>query len=158
MRAAVYESFGGAITVNEVERPAAAAGELVVEVLAVGLCRSDYHGWHGTDPDIVCPHVGGHEFVGRIVAVGTTSLRLLESAAAEDGTMSEWQGDTSIFITPGYRFRAVDLLMTNFHLPRSTLLVMIDAFVGPRWRTIYDAALADELLESAEVEELSPGS
>lgn len=70
MRAAVYESFGGAITVNEVERPAAAAGELVVEVLAVGLCRSDYHGWHGTDPDIVCPHVGGHEFVGRIVAVG----------------------------------------------------------------------------------------
>ncbi len=70
MRAAVYESFGGAITVNEVDRPVAAAGELVVEVLAVGLCRSDYHGWHGTDPDIVCPHVGGHEFVGRIVAVG----------------------------------------------------------------------------------------
>ncbi len=70
MRAAVYESFGGAITVQEVDRPDAAAGELVVEVLAVGLCRSDYHGWHGTDPDIVCPHVGGHEFVGRIVAVG----------------------------------------------------------------------------------------
>ncbi|MEQ1872784.1 MAG: zinc-binding dehydrogenase [Ilumatobacteraceae bacterium] len=71
MRAAIYESFGGAITVNEVARPAVAAGELVVEVLAVGLCRSDYHGWHGTDPDIVCPHVGGHEFVGRIVAVGS---------------------------------------------------------------------------------------
>lgn len=71
MRAAIYESFGGAITVNEVARPSVAAGELVVEVLAVGLCRSDYHGWHGTDPDIVCPHVGGHEFVGRIVAVGS---------------------------------------------------------------------------------------
>jgi len=70
MRAAVYESFGGAITVNEVARPTVAPGELVVEVLAVGLCRSDYHGWHGTDPDIVCPHVGGHEFVGRVVAVG----------------------------------------------------------------------------------------
>ena len=55
MRAAIYESFGGAITVNEVARPSVAAGELVVEVLAVGLCRSDYHGWHGTDPDIVCP-------------------------------------------------------------------------------------------------------
>lgn len=70
MRAAVYEYFGGAITVNEVAQPTVAPGELVVEVLAVGLCRSDYHGWHGTDPDIVCPHVGGHEFVGRIVAVG----------------------------------------------------------------------------------------
>lgn len=70
MRAAVYETFGGEIAVTEVARPAAAAGELVVEVLAVGLCRSDYHGWHGTDPDIVCPHVGGHEFVGRIVGVG----------------------------------------------------------------------------------------
>ena len=71
MRAAVYESFGGAITVNEIPKPAPVPGELVVEVLAVGLCRSDYHGWHGTDPDIVCPHVGGHEFVGRVVAVGS---------------------------------------------------------------------------------------
>lgn len=70
MRAAIYESFGGAITIVDVAPPAVAAGELVVEVLAVGLCRSDYHGWHGTDADIVCPHVGGHEFVGRIVAVG----------------------------------------------------------------------------------------
>ncbi len=71
MRAAVYKSFGGAISIDEVAIPTAVAGELVVEVLAVGICRSDYHGWHGTDPDIVCPHVGGHEFVGRIVAVGS---------------------------------------------------------------------------------------
>jgi S-adenosylmethionine:tRNA ribosyltransferase-isomerase len=67
---------------------------------------------------------------GRIVAVGTTSLRLLESAAREDGAIAPFEGDTAIFITPGYRFRAVDILMTNFHLPRSTLFMLVSAFSG----------------------------
>jgi S-adenosylmethionine:tRNA ribosyltransferase-isomerase len=67
---------------------------------------------------------------GRLVAVGTTSLRLLESAAAPDGTIAPFQGETSIFITPGYRFRAVDILLTNFHLPRSTLFMLVSAFCG----------------------------
>ena len=67
---------------------------------------------------------------GRIVAVGTTSLRLLESAAAEDGTIKPFAQETSIFITPGYRFRAVDVLTTNFHLPRSTLFMLVSAFAG----------------------------
>ncbi|RXT55192.1 tRNA preQ1(34) S-adenosylmethionine ribosyltransferase-isomerase QueA [Bosea sp. Tri-44] len=67
---------------------------------------------------------------GRIVAVGTTSLRLLESATGEDGVIKPFSGDTAIFITPGYRFRAVDLLMTNFHLPRSTLFMLVSAFAG----------------------------
>ncbi len=67
---------------------------------------------------------------GRIVAVGTTSLRLLESAAREDGTVAPFADETSIFITPGYRFRAVDMLMTNFHLPRSTLFMLVSAFSG----------------------------
>ncbi len=67
---------------------------------------------------------------GRIVAVGTTALRLLESAAAPDGTIEPWSGETAIFITPGYRFRAVDALMTNFHLPRSTLFMLVSAFSG----------------------------
>lgn len=67
---------------------------------------------------------------GRIVAVGTTSLRLLESAAAEDGTIRPFADETSIFITPGYRFRAVDILLTNFHLPRSTLFMLVSAFAG----------------------------
>jgi S-adenosylmethionine:tRNA ribosyltransferase-isomerase len=67
---------------------------------------------------------------GRIVAVGTTSLRLLESAAAEDGTIEPFEDETSIFITPGYRFRIVDILMTNFHLPRSTLFMLVSAFCG----------------------------
>ena len=66
----------------------------------------------------------------RIVAVGTTSLRLLESAAREDGAIEAWSGPTDIFITPGYRFRTADALMTNFHLPRSTLFMLVSAFAG----------------------------
>jgi S-adenosylmethionine:tRNA ribosyltransferase-isomerase len=66
----------------------------------------------------------------RIAAVGTTSLRTLESAAAPDGTIQPFNGDTDIFITPGYRFRAVDLLLTNFHLPRSTLFMLVSALMG----------------------------
>jgi S-adenosylmethionine:tRNA ribosyltransferase-isomerase len=67
---------------------------------------------------------------GRVIAVGTTALRLLEIAAAEDGTIRPFAGETGIFITPGYRFRCVDLLMTNFHLPRSTLFMLVAAFSG----------------------------
>jgi len=67
---------------------------------------------------------------GRIVCVGTTSLRLLESATTPEGEILPFQGDTAIFITPGYRFRAVDVLMTNFHLPKSTLFMLVSAFAG----------------------------
>ena len=66
----------------------------------------------------------------RVIAVGTTSLRLLESAASEDGTLAPFEGDTDIFITPGYRFRAIDGLITNFHLPRSTLFMLVSALMG----------------------------
>jgi S-adenosylmethionine:tRNA ribosyltransferase-isomerase len=66
----------------------------------------------------------------RVVAVGTTSLRLLESAATATGDIAPFSGETAIFITPGYRFRAVDLLLTNFHLPRSTLFMLVSAFSG----------------------------
>ena len=67
---------------------------------------------------------------GRLIAVGTTSLRLLESAASNDGTMRPFEGDTAIFITPGYRFKAIDGLVTNFHLPRSTLFMLVSALMG----------------------------
>jgi S-adenosylmethionine:tRNA ribosyltransferase-isomerase len=67
---------------------------------------------------------------GRIVAVGSTALRLLESAAGEDGRLRAFAGETAIFITPGYTFRAVDLMLTNFHLPRSTLFMLVSAFSG----------------------------
>jgi S-adenosylmethionine:tRNA ribosyltransferase-isomerase len=67
---------------------------------------------------------------GRVVAVGTTSLRLLETAASDDGHICPFGTDTRLFIVPGYRFRVVDLLLTNFHLPRSTLLMLVCAFSG----------------------------
>jgi S-adenosylmethionine:tRNA ribosyltransferase-isomerase len=67
---------------------------------------------------------------GRLIAVGTTSLRLLESAAGDDGLIRPFEGDTAIFITPGYRFKAIDGLVTNFHLPRSTLFMLVSALMG----------------------------
>jgi S-adenosylmethionine:tRNA ribosyltransferase-isomerase len=79
----------------------------------------------------------------RIVALGTTSLRLLESAATADGQIAPFSGDTAIFITPGYRFKAVDLLLTNFHLPRSTLFMLVSAFSGlETMRAAYHHAIA----------------
>ena len=82
---------------------------------------------------------------GRLIAVGTTSLRLLESAAREDGTIAPFEGDTAIFITPGYRFKAVDGLMTNFHLPRSTLFMLVSALIGrERMLAAYAHAIAEE--------------
>lgn len=81
---------------------------------------------------------------GRVIAVGTTSLRLLESATGEDGVIRPFAGDTSIFITPGYRFRAIDGLMTNFHLPRSTLFMLVSALMGrERMQAAYAHAIAN---------------
>jgi S-adenosylmethionine:tRNA ribosyltransferase-isomerase len=78
----------------------------------------------------------------RVVAVGTTSLRLIETAADEDGCVRPFSGDTSLFIVPGYRFRIVDMLLTNFHLPRSTLFMLICAFAGAeRMRAAYAHAI-----------------
>jgi len=80
---------------------------------------------------------------GRIVCVGTTSLRLLESATGEDGAVQPFLGETDIFITPGYRFRAADGLMTNFHLPKSTLFMLVCAFAGtPAMKAAYAHAIA----------------
>ena len=80
---------------------------------------------------------------GRLIAVGTTSLRLLESAADEHGTIHPFAADTAIFITPGYRFRAVDGLMTNFHLPKSTLMMLVSALMGrEKMQAAYAHAIA----------------
>ncbi len=81
---------------------------------------------------------------GRVIAVGTTSLRLLESAADAQGMIHPFSADTDIFITPGYTFRAVDGLMTNFHLPKSTLMMLVSALMGrDRMRTVYAHAIAN---------------
>ena len=82
---------------------------------------------------------------GRIVAVGTTVLRLLESAADENAIIQPFEGATSIFITPGYRFRAIDALMTNFHLPKSTLFMLVSALMGlDVMQSAYAHAIAGE--------------
>ena len=82
---------------------------------------------------------------GRLIAVGTTSLRLLESATGDDGMIGEFSGDTDIFITPGYQFRAIDGLMTNFHLPKSTLVMLVSALMGrERMLSAYRHAIENE--------------
>ncbi|MEE9389277.1 MAG: tRNA preQ1(34) S-adenosylmethionine ribosyltransferase-isomerase QueA [Paracoccaceae bacterium] len=82
---------------------------------------------------------------GRIIPVGTTALRLIETACDSLGRVAPWQGATDIFITPGYKFRAADALITNFHLPRSTLMMLVAAFMGhERIQDIYDKAVSDE--------------
>ncbi|WP_340109260.1 tRNA preQ1(34) S-adenosylmethionine ribosyltransferase-isomerase QueA [Pikeienuella sp. HZG-20] len=79
---------------------------------------------------------------GRVIASGTTALRLLESAASPDGVVAPWRGETDIFIMPGHRFRVVDGLITNFHLPRSTLFMLVSAFMGvDRMRALYAKAI-----------------
>ena len=80
---------------------------------------------------------------GRVVAIGTTSLRLLETAAAETGEVMPFAGETRLFILPGYRFKAIDLLLTNFHLPRSTLFMLVAALAGlDRVKSAYVHAIA----------------
>ncbi|MFT4097692.1 MAG: tRNA preQ1(34) S-adenosylmethionine ribosyltransferase-isomerase QueA [Rhodoblastus sp.] len=86
--------------------------------------------WGSVSAETAAALNAARENGGRIVAVGTTALRILESATTQEGVVQPFAGDTSIFITPGYRFRAVDVLMTNFHLPRSTLFMLVSAFAG----------------------------
>lgn len=82
---------------------------------------------------------------GRIVAVGTTALRVLETVARDDGQVRAWSGETDIFITPGFRFRVADMLLTNFHLPRSTLFMLVAAFAGlERMKQAYAHAIAQD--------------
>lgn len=86
-----------------------------------------------------------HQSGGRVIPVGTTALRLIESAATVDGLLQPWRGNTDIFIRPGYKFRVADALMTNFHLPKSTLMMLVSAMMGSQQiRDIYRHAIANE--------------
>jgi S-adenosylmethionine:tRNA ribosyltransferase-isomerase len=86
--------------------------------------------WGAVSAETAAALNAARESGGRVVAVGSTSLRLLESAADEDGTLKPFSGETALFITPGYRFRVADAMLTNFHLPRSTLFMLVSAFCG----------------------------
>ena len=95
------------------------------------------------DPETAARLNAVHAAGGRICAVGSTSLRTLESAADPDGHLQAFDSDTSIFITPGYRFRAVDMMVTNFHLPCSTLFMLVSAFMGLEvMQRVYAEAIA----------------
>ena len=99
--------------------------------------------WGEIDAETAARITAAKQAGRRIVAVGTTSLRLLESAADADGVIRPYSGETAIFITPGYRFRAVDALLTNFHLPQSTLFMLVCALMGmDRMRSAYAYAIA----------------
>lgn len=99
--------------------------------------------WGVVSPEVVETIAAARTRGGRVVAVGTTSARLLETAARETGTLRPFSGDTDIFITPGFPFRVVDMLMTNFHLPRSTLMMLVSAFAGyETMRAAYAHAIA----------------
>lgn len=100
--------------------------------------------WGTIAPEVAARLNAARTARGRVIAVGTTSLRLLESAADDGGTIHPFAGDTAIFITPGYRFKAVDGLMTNFHLPKSTLFMLVSALMGrERMQAAYAHAIAD---------------
>ncbi len=100
------------------------------------------HQMHAERGEIIQSTADAINAARRVVAVGTTSLRLLETVAEEDGRVRPFSGETSLFIVPGYRFRAVDMLLTNFHLPRSTLFMLVCAFAGTeRMRAAYAHAI-----------------
>ena len=101
--------------------------------------------WGRIEPETADRLNAVREAGGRVIAVGTTSLRLLESATGEDGVIRPFAGDTDIFITPGYRFRAIDGLMTNFHLPKSTLFMLVSALMGlERMQAVYGQAIRQD--------------
>ena len=101
--------------------------------------------WGHINPDTAARLNAIKSAGGRLIAVGTTSLRLVESAASTDGVIHPFEGDTDIFITPGYRFKAIDGLMTNFHLPKSTLFMLVSALMGREvMQAAYAHAIANE--------------
>ena len=101
--------------------------------------------WGRVERDVADRLNAARKAGGRLIAVGTTSLRLLESATGDDGMIGEFSGDTDIFITPGYQFRAIDGLMTNFHLPKSTLVMLVSALMGrERMLSAYRHAIENE--------------
>ncbi len=100
--------------------------------------------WGRIEPEVADRLNQARQNGGRVISVGTTSLRLLESATGEDGIIKPFEGDTDIFIMPGYKFRAIDGLMTNFHLPKSTLFMLVSALMGlEKMQSAYGHAISE---------------
>ena len=98
--------------------------------------------WGQVSAQVAAEIVKTKRMGGRVIPVGTTALRLIETAARETGEIQAWSGDTDIFIKPGFRFHVTNGLITNFHLPKSTLLMLVSALIGlDRCREIYDHAI-----------------
>lgn len=135
------------LTTDILDRCRAAGAAVATVDLAVGLGtfkpittdRVEDHDIHAERYRVPLDTLAACESARRVIAVGTTTVRALESAAR-----GEPEGRTQLFIHGDFEFRLVDVLMTNFHMPRSSLLVLLDAFVGPRWRALYDLALAGD--------------
>ena len=104
------------------------------------------HGeWARLSPEVAARLTAARAAGGRIVAVGSTALRTLESAADDARRIQPFEGETSLFVTPGYRFKAADVMLTNFHLPRSTLFMLVSAFSGTEvMQRAYAEAIAAE--------------
>jgi len=136
------------LTHDVLERCRARGIAIATVELAIGLdtfrpvteAKVEDHVIHSEAYDVPAATLEAIERAERVVAVGTTVVRALESVAAT----GERGGRTQLFIRPGFEFRTVDVLLTNFHLPRTTLLAMIEAFVGPRWRELYELALREQ--------------
>jgi S-adenosylmethionine:tRNA ribosyltransferase-isomerase len=136
------------LTRDVLDRCAHRGVDVATVELAIGLdtfrpvtaMKLEDHVIHSEAYDVPTATFDAMERADRVVAVGTTVVRALESVVAT----GEQRGRTQLFIRPGYEFRAVDLLLTNFHLPRTTLLAMIEAFMGTRWRDVYGLALREQ--------------
>ena len=136
------------LTQEVLDRCRARGVEVATVELAIGLDtfrpvttnKVEDHVIHSEAYDVPTATMAAVERAERVVAVGTTVVRALESVAATGAR----QGRTQLFIRPGFRFAVVDALLTNFHLPRTTLLAMVEAFVGPRWRDLYELALREQ--------------
>jgi len=136
------------LTHEVLDRCRARGVEIATVELAIGLdtfrpvteAKVEDHAIHSEAYDVPAATLQAIERAERVVAVGTTVVRALDAVAAT----GEACGRTQLFIRPGFGFRTVDVLLTNFHLPRTTLLAMIEAFVGPRWRDLYELALREQ--------------
>ena len=146
MKALVKAKPEPGLWLMDIPQPEIGINDVLIQIHKTAICGTDVHIYRWDEwarKTIPVPMAVGHEFVGRIVEVGTTVVRTLEAAVA-NGIPQPGRGETNLFITPGYQFQCVDALLTNFHLPESTLLMLVCAFAGyDRVMQAYRHAIAE---------------